>query len=51
MDINGKMKSDLGNDSKLKNAKNDVTGIRTSDLRKEGGDRKKKSTDSEKSNS
>lgn len=35
MDINGKMKSSLGNESKLRNAEKDkVTGIRNSTLRK-----------------
>jgi hypothetical protein len=36
MDKDKKQKSELGNDKNLKNAeKNDVTGVKTSDLRKD----------------
>ena len=35
MDINKKEKSDLGNDQKLNREKNKVTGVKTTDQRKE----------------
>jgi hypothetical protein len=41
MDHNKKLKSDLGNDTKLKNVEKDhVTGIKASDLRDADGDKR-----------